>query len=458
MKELNNIQAVYFLGIGGIGMSALARYFSLHGKMVAGYDRTPSDTTEQLGSLGIEVHFDDNISSVPEQILQLPKEQVLVVITPAIPPNHTERNYFIRHGYTLAKRAEVLGMIIRNSKGIGIAGTHGKTTTSAITSHLLHESGMSPSAFVGGIMVNYDTNFLAGNGDISVVEADEFDRSFLKLSPSIAVITSVDADHLDIYGNEESFREGFLSYARCLIPGGKLIVQESLKSLFGNLNPVTYGFSADADVRAVNVRVDDGRYVFDVEGLITLPNLSLTMAGRHNVLNALAAITACYFSGVDMQKIPPALYSFKGVKRRFERVYESDSVCYIDDYAHHPKELEACIDALRELYPGKKVYGAFQPHLFTRTRDFAKGFSEILSKLDYLFLLPIYPARELPIEGVTSEMLSAAITCPHKIVQKENLPAEVKKIKSEIEVFVTMGAGDIDREVVHLKKVFADED
>ena len=455
MADFKNIQAVYFLGIGGIGMSALARYFRLNGKFVSGYDRTPTPLTDEMIKEGIFVHFIDDVNQIPAPILNLPKEDVLVVLTPAIPAGHTELNYFKNNGFTMVKRSEVLGMITRDTFGIGIAGTHGKTTTSAITSHLLEATGKKPAAFVGGIMANYNTNFLPGLGGISVMEADEFDRSFLRLHPTVAVITAMDPDHLDIYGTEESFREGFIQYASQVVEGGRLIIHESLRSYFKNIPHITYGIEAGADVNAVNVRVENGRFMFDLEGIFPMKHLSLAMPGRHNVLNATAALAAVSFAGVSAGELPDALASFKGVKRRFENLVDGPRKIYIDDYAHHPKELDACISAARELFPGKRIYGAFQPHLFTRTRDFAEGFSKSLSGLDHLYLLPIYPARELPIEGVTSEMLRESITCPVEIVAKGDLAKAVSLDMGDFDVLLTMGAGDIDQVTGDLQKLLS---
>lgn len=436
-------------------MSALARYFRLNGKFVSGYDRTPTPLTDEMVHEGISIHFEDDVNRIPKEMLELPKNALLVVITPAVPANHSELNYFRDNGYAMVKRSEVLGMITRDTFGIGIAGTHGKTTTSAITSHLLEATGMKPAAFVGGIMANYGTNFLPGSGGVSVMEADEFDRSFLRLHPSVAVITAMDPDHLDIYGTEENFREGFLQYASQVVEGGTLIIHESLKKYFADKPHVTYGMDASSDVRVKNIRVENGRFVFDVEGKINFNHLSLAMPGRHNVLNATAALTAASLAGAPVEGLPAALASFKGVKRRFEFLVQGENKIYIDDYAHHPKELDACISAARELFPDKRIYGAFQPHLFTRTRDFAPGFSKSLSALDHLFLLPIYPARELPIEGVTSEMLMQSITCPAEIVPKAQLAQTVAAQKDSFDVFLTMGAGDIDQVVGDLQKLLS---
>lgn len=434
-------------------MSALARYFHIKGLQVAGYDRTITPLTREMEAEGISVHYIEDITQIPDWVLNLPKEQVLVIITPAVPVSHAEYVYFSEKGYRMVKRSEVLGMITRDTFGIGIAGTHGKTTTTAMTSHLLEVAELKPAAFVGGIMANYDTNYLPGTGGISVVEADEFDRSFLRLSPSVAVITAMDPDHLDIYGSEAEFREGFLAYARKLGPDGKLIVHESLRHYFSGFKIITYGFSSDADVRAVNISVKDGRFIFNIEGLFPLSSLSLGMPGRHNVSNATAALTAAWIAGAQLEKLPDAVSSFKGVKRRFEFISVGKKI-YVDDYAHHPKELDACISAARELFPEKKIFGAFQPHLFSRTRDFAPEFSKSLSQLDYVYLLPIYPARELPITGISSEMLAQNITAPCEVVSKADLAKSVSLDMGNFDVFLTMGAGDIDQLVSPLKQLF----
>jgi len=454
LTTFNTIQAVYFLGIGGIGMSALARYFHKSGKLVSGYDRTSTPLTKEMQAEGIDIHFNDAVSAIPAHVLSLPKEQVLVVITPAIPADHTELAFFKQEGFTLVKRAEVLGIITRGTTGIGIAGTHGKTTTSAITSHLLEAGGKNPAAFVGGIMANYGTNFLPGTGGIAVMEADEFDRSFLKLSPTVAVITAMDPDHLDIYGSEDEFRAGFLAYASKLLPGGTLIIHDSLRRFFEGYAYLSYGMQPAADVRIVNIRVENGRFVFDLEGRIQLKNLKLGMPGRHNVQNATAAIMAAHFAGLELEQMATGIESFKGVKRRFEFMAQTASKVYIDDYAHHPGELDACISAARELFPGKRIFGAFQPHLFSRTRDFAEGFSKSLGALDKLYLLPIYPARELPIPGVNSEMLLGQISGEAELVQKADLVNAVSADMGEFDVFLTMGAGDIDQLTDELKNLF----
>ena len=435
-------------------MSALARFFHLRGLSVAGYDRTPSALTEELEQEGMSIHYLDDITAIPAPVISLSPESLLVVFTPAVPSDHSELRYFLEKGYSVLKRAEVLGLITRQSPTIAVAGTHGKTTTSAMVTHLLEATGKQPTAFVGGIMTNYDTNFLPGKGNLTVVEADEFDRSFLRLSPDISVITSVDPDHLDIYADAHSFAEGFRLFAGCLKQGGRLIVHESATHEFSGSRFISYGFGDDADVQIYDVRVENGTFRFSIKGLYSATDFVLHMPGRHNVLNAVAAVTACWLYGLSLEDLREALASFRGVKRRFEKIVERNGKVFIDDYAHHPSELEACISAARELYPGKRIFGAFQPHLFTRTRDFSAGFSSALSKLDYLYLLPIYPARELPIPGVSSQMLLADITAPGRLVNKEDLAFAVREDMSRFDVLLTLGAGDIDREVERIKKEF----
>jgi UDP-N-acetylmuramate--alanine ligase len=454
LKDLSHIKAVYFLGIGGIGMSALARYFHLRGLPVAGYDRTPSALTQELEHEGMSIHYQDDITAIPMSIRSLPPELLLVVLTPAVSSDHTELLYFLDQGYSVFKRSEVLGLITRQTSTIAVAGTHGKTTTSAMVTHLLEATGKQPTAFVGGIMTNYDTNFLPGVGNLTVVEADEFDRSFLRLSPDISIITSVDPDHLDIYSDASSFTDGFRLFAKCLKSEGKLIVHESVASEFAGISRISYGFGDEADVQIYDIRVGNGTFLFSVKGLYSQADFVLHIPGRHNVLNAVAAVTACWLSGLPPEDLRLALASFRGVKRRFEKIAEHNGKVFIDDYAHHPSELEACISAARELYPDKRIFGAFQPHLFTRTRDFSAGFSAALNKLDYFYLLPIYPARELPIPGVSSQMLLADITAPGRLINKEDLADAVRKDLNRLDVFLTLGAGDIDREVERIKKEF----
>ena len=447
--NLKEIEIVYFLGIGGIGMSALARYFNHHKKIVIGYDRTPTPLTSELEMEGISIHFDDTILEIPQIIKVTPREKILVIYTPAIPRDSNEKNWFLENGFDLKKRSEVLGAITASSKTIAIAGTHGKTTTSSLVAHLLKDSGNECNAFLGGITANYNTNLLLGNPDSwTVVEADEFDRSFLTLHPELAVITSMDADHLDIYGDASHVTEGFQLFAQRVLSGGTLLVKKGLDiqphHLQENVTLLQYSISEEADFYGKNIRVENGSYVFD---LVTpqgeLNGLTLGQPGRHNIENAIAACAMALLSKVHLVQLPQALASFKGVRRRFETIFKSGDLTFIDDYAHHPTELTAAINSARELFPGQKIIGIFQPHLFTRTRDFADDFANALSLLDEVILLPIYPARELPIEGVTSDMLLERINNPSKsLVQKQDLLNKISEIHKG--VLLTLGAGDID--------------
>ena len=432
----------YFIGAGGIGMSALERYFNSMGKSVLGYDKTPTELTNQLIKEGIDIHFNDDVKSIPTDINQ---ENTLVIYTPAIPKNHQELNYFFDQNFDVLKRSEVLGEITKNTYGIGVAGTHGKTTTSSILGHILKVADLESTAFLGGIAENYQSNMILNGSKYTVAEADEFDRSFLKLSPKVAIITSDDADHLDIYGEREEVKKSFQEFAS--IVEEKLFVRKGLS--FSNAN--TYGVNEDADYNAINVRIQDGYYIFDVEtpnGMLV--DIKFQLPGRHNMENAVAAIAVADYLGVSSEKIHEALATFIGVKRRFNR-FEAEGKIYIDDYAHHPTELDAVIKSLRELYPNKKILGVFQPHLFTRTRDFAEEFGQSLSALDELILLDIYPARELPIEGITSKWLSEFVNLTEKSVYSLEKSLEAIKRK-EFDILLTVGAGNIDTIVKPIKE------
>ena len=451
--DLNNIHSVYFLGIGGIGMSALARYFKAKGKHVSGYDKTPTSLTNELIAEGIDVHFEDNIDIINPKILNS-KSELLVVYTPAVPKEHKEYCYFIENGFTIKKRSEVLGLITKQHFTVAVAGTHGKTTTSSIVAHILKHSGIDCTAFLGGITQNYHTNLLLSDkSNIIVVEADEYDRSFLTLYPDIAIITSVDPDHLDIYGDKKHLEESFNLFAKQVKPNGKLIAKKGL-ALEDEITKksLSYSVVSTADFHASNIRVEEGSFIFDLESKIeNIEAITFNVPGRHNVENAVAAAAAAQLIGVEGNEIKNALNSFKGVKRRFEYQVNSKDLIYIDDYAHHPEELKACINAVRELYPGKKITGVFQPHLYSRTRDFADGFAGSLDLLDECILLDIYPARELPIEGVSSQMLLKKMHIQNKILLQKN--ELVKDIKNrELEVLLTLGAGDIDQLVEPIKK------
>ncbi len=432
----------YFIGAGGIGMSALARYFKYLEKVVLGYDKTPTELTNQLEKEGIDLHFEDHLDKIPNF---LTPENTLVIYTPAVPMEHKELNYFLDNGFQVMKRSEVLGEITRSSYGIAVAGTHGKTTTSSILGHILHESGLESTAFLGGVLENYDTNFLINGNKITVSEADEFDRSFLRLSPKIGIITSMDADHLDIYGNKEEFEQTFKEFSQKITE--KLFVRKGLPIP----NASTYGVESGADFDAVNIRIENGIYHFDLNTPAGVyENFELKLPGKHNVENATAAIAVALHLQVPVAKIKQALEDFRGVKRRFNR-WDIKGKIYIDDYAHHPTELNAVISSVKEMFPEKKILGVFQPHLFTRTRDFIDGFAESLSQFDELVLLDIYPARELPIDGITSQALADKINLKNKEVCSLSEAMELIKSK-DFDVLVTVGAGNIDTLVKPIKK------
>lgn len=419
-------------------MSALARYFNERGAEVHGYDRTETELTRKLAAEGMEIHYHESVDMIPEGV-------DLVVYTPAVPGTHAELQYFRREGYPVKKRAEVLGIISRDQRTVAIAGTHGKTTTSSITAHLLRAGGVDCTAFLGGIARNFASNYVGGAGDWVVVEADEYDRSFLHLHPDLAVILSVEADHLDIYGDRKSIVEtGFKAFARQLKPGGTCWVQHRWIDDFAGLRGVRSFGLEQGDVRSENIRVVDGYFAFDFYGFgRELRDLRFAMPGRHNVENATAAIAIALTLGVAEADIRAALLSFKGIRRRFDIRYRGAKSVYIDDYAHHPTELRAAIGAARQLFPGRKITGIFQPHLYSRTRDFADGFAEALDALDETILLDIYPAREEPIPGVTADMVFEKMKNKHRVRAAKsdvlNLLAE-----RETEILLTLGAGNID--------------
>lgn len=436
--ELANINRVYFVGIGGIGMSALARYFAKRGIVVCGYDKTRTNLTIELEHEGILVTYLDEESAV-SICFQKNHDDTLVVYTPAIPKNSKILNHFIDNGFSLKKRSEVLGIISEGMFCIAVAGTHGKTTTSSMIAHILTDTGFGCTAFLGGITSNYNSNVLFGKNNVVVVEADEYDRSFLTLHPDVAVVTSMDADHLDIYGDESHLHESFHLFANQLKADGKLFVKEGLP-----LNGITYSANSNSALVASNIHVENGNFVFDFsDGYTSIKDLSLAMPGKHNVENAVAAIGVALSLGIHPKSIKKAVASFKGVKRRFETLVNTPEHIYIDDYAHHPEELRACFDAVRQLHPDKKLTVIFQPHLFTRTRDFADDFAKVLSTADDVVLLEIYPARELPIEGVNSKMLLDKITATKKELCGKDLTVELIKSKNP-ELLLTVGAGDID--------------
>lgn len=447
--ELRDIQRVYLVGIGGIGMSGLARYFQHLGCIVCGYDKTVTDLTNDLHNEGIQICFEDNVDCIPISF-QEPSADTLIIYTPAIPKDSAVLNYFKNKGFELFKRSQVLGLISKSSFTIAVAGTHGKTTTSTMVAHLLKASGNDCSAFLGGISSNYQTNVLYGKNNVMVVEADEYDRSFLTLFPDVAIITSMDADHLDIYGDHEHLTESFKLFASQIKSGGTLVHKKGLPLDTG----YTYALEdAAADAHAANIRVEGGDFYFDfVNADISIPDIKMGIAGMHNIENAVAAIEAVLRLNIPAEPIKEALGSFRGVKRRFEYIVKTPAHIYIDDYAHHPEELRACISSVKRLYPDKKLTAIFQPHLYTRTRDFADGFAEVLSMVDELILLDIYPARELPIEGVTSNMLLNKMSLSNKrILSKQGALDAVKNEKPEL--LLTVGAGDIDTLVHPLKEI-----
>ena len=443
--NLKNIHNVYFIGIGGIGMSALALYFNADGKHVAGYDKTQTDITNNLESKGINVHFKDSITHVEDRYLN-PKT-TLVVYTPAVPKEHKELTYFRNNHFYVMKRSEVLGLITENTFCLAVAGTHGKTTTTSILGHILNESNVNLTAFLGGISENYNSNLILNGSEVTVVEADEFDRSFLTLSPNLACITSMDADHLDIYGTSDVLKESFEAFVDRLKPNGKLFIRYGLP-----LEGITYGVEEDADYSAENIKIENGHYVFDVKTPSgTINNITFNLPGRHNLSNAVIALAMAVEFGRSPELLAKALASYKGVKRRFTYQIKTDELVYVDDYAHHPSEINAVHNAVREMYPEKKVLAIFQPHLFSRTKDFAEEFAQSLQQFDEVLLLDIYPARELPIEGVTSKWLLSMINNPNKkLISKSEIVSEIQK--SDASVILTLGAGDIGEEVKYIKQ------
>ena len=441
--NLNQIHNVFFIGIGGIGMSALARYFKTIGKNVSGYDKTPSMLTEELIASGIDIHFEDRIDLIPKDYFV---ENTLVIITPAVPVTHSQWNYFLERDYEVKKRAEVLGIITKDTFCFAVAGTHGKTTTSSILGHILFESGADVTAFVGGIVENYNSNLIGTGKTVTVVEADEFDRSFLHLHPNIACVTSMDADHLDIYGTSEEIEASFVEFANKVEDKSQLFITNELP-----IEGVTCAVNEEAVYKAFNVRVGNGSYVFDVQtSTETIRDIAFGLPGRHNLMNALMALAMAKTFGTSSEAIAKALASFKGIRRRFSYQIKTPNLVYIDDYAHHPTEINAVHQAVRELYPNQKVMAIFQPHLFSRTKDFADDFAKSLSNFDEVVLLDIYPARELPMEGITSQWLMNKMTSEDKkLVSKEDLIPTI--LATDARIIVTIGAGDLGEMVPSIK-------
>jgi UDP-N-acetylmuramate--alanine ligase len=446
---------IYFIGIGGIGMSAIARYFKARGKQVSGYDKTKTQLTSQLEEEGIFVHYEDVIDAIPQGIDH-------IIYTPAIPKDHLGYNHLLTSGLPMMKRSEALGLLSRGMKSIAIAGTHGKTTTSSLTTHVLKVGGIDPSAFLGGIVVDYNSNCLIGHSDVVVLEADEFDRSFLRLDPDMACILSMDADHLDIYGDDVHMIEGFIAFANKIKDNGTLLIKSEWLNKFSSneldtlkgrgVNVLTFGESK-GDIYYDNIQVDNGQFIFDYDGLgHAISSIKSNMAGRHNIENATVAITMALMCGVSEEDIKLAIGNFKGIQRRFERIITNADIQFIDDYAHHPSELRAAIGAAKELFPGKKILGIFQPHLYSRTRDFVDGFAQELDQLDEVYLMDIYPARELPIDGVTSNIIFSRMHNAAKhLTNKTDLMDQLAS--SNADVYMTLGAGDIDTFVPKIKKM-----
>lgn len=449
--DLTNIHRIYFLGIGGIGMSALARYFNLHGKMVSGYDKTRTALTDELEREGIVITFEDSIET-------LDANADIVIYTPAIPKDHVQYNWYLEHPFNVVKRAQVLGMAANSMFNISIAGSHGKTSTSSITAHLLKTANKSVAAFLGGICINFNSNFIDGN-EYAIAEADEFDRSFLHLEPNIALITSVDTDHLDIYGNLEAIEASFRQFCAKVRKEGVLITNRSVPEKILNKEVKNYRYSlsdSNADFYTKNLKIEDGAYTFDVvhpEGVVE--NVRSYYGGKHNIENAVGAVAIALQLNILPEKIKEGIATFKGVKRRFETQVRNEQYVYIDDYAHHPRELDATISAAKELYPDKKLTVIFQPHLFSRTNDLCDEFAASLSHADDLILLDIYPAREKPIEGVTSKLIFDKVTIPHKLLATKEGLIEILKTRNDLQVVLTVGAGDIDTKIAEIKNLLS---
>lgn len=444
LKEVHN---VYFIGIGGIGMSALARYFHHMGKGVAGYDKTKTPLTTELVAMGIHIHYHESVDAIPDKFKDV---GTLVVYTPAIPSSHSELQYFLNEDYQVKKRSEVLGLITKDTFCLAVAGTHGKTTTSCILAHLLKSANASFTSFLGGISEDFGSNFVFEGNDYSVVEADEFDRSFLRLCPNVACITSMDEDHLDIYGTAAELAGAFQEFAKKLEANGKLIVRKGLP-----VQGITYGIEEAADYTIANIDVVDGAYVFDISGSFgVMEKVSFQKPGRHNLSNALAAFAIAVEAGFSPKDLVGGLATFKGVQRRFSYQVKEQDFIFIDDYAHHPTEINAVFEAVAEMHPHKMNMVIFQPHLFSRTKDFIDGFAVALAKYDAIRLLDIYPAREEPIPGVTSQWLLDKIDNPNKkLIKKSNLINEL--VENKPEVLITLGAGDIGLEVPKIKNALA---
>ncbi len=452
--NIKDIKAVYFIGAGGIGMSAIARYFLKKGLVVAGYDKTPSDLTHQLEKEGMLIHYEENLDEIPHICKQ--KEACLIIYTPAIPENHQELQFFRANGFDIQKRAQVLGTLTKAHKGLCVAGTHGKTTTSTMCAHIMHHSHLDCNAFLGGISKNYGTNYILSESDYVVIEADEFDRSFHWLRPWMSVITSTDPDHLDIYGTKEAYLESFRHYTELIQPGGALIIHTNLE-MKENLQPGVrrYDYSlTEGDFHAENIRIENGEITFDfISPIESISGIQLGQPIPINIENGIAAMAMAQLNGCTAEELKYGMKTYRGVDRRFDFKIKTDRLVFLSDYAHHPKEIYQSAKSIRELYKGKHITAIFQPHLYTRTRDFYKDFAEALSQLDEVVLTEIYPARELPIEGVTSQLIYDHLKpgVQKSLIRKEDVIDFVKS--HQFDVLIVLGAGDLDNQVPQITKV-----
>jgi UDP-N-acetylmuramate--alanine ligase len=458
--SLNSIKSIYLVGIGGIGMSALARYFAHNKLFVAGYDSTPTVLTKALEEEGIAIHYTDSIEDIPSQITDEPKD-TLVIYTPAVPKNHGELNYFKTKGFTLMKRAQALGVISKEYTTAAVAGTHGKTSTSTLLAHILNGTDQGCNGFLGGISKNFSSNLILSNSQRMVVEADEFDRSFHSLAPDLAIITSTDADHLDIYNTHAEVIEAFSIFISKIRDNGTLIIKKGLEHMANkqqNIKVYTYSATHEADFCISKISQQDGLYTFTLKTPFgKIESIELGVLGKYNVENAVAASAAALVWGTDIEPLKKGLKSFKGITRRFDLRYKGKKSVYIDDYAHHPAELKAAITSVRAMFPDRKITGVFQPHLYSRTKDFAADFAESLSLLDELLLLDIYPAREEPIPGVTSEIILNRVNCNFKKICSLNSAIEELK-NMEIDILITMGAGNIDKLVDPIARMLKEKE
>lgn len=456
--NMDEIKAVYFVGAGGIGMSALIRYFLFNNKKVGGYDRVRTDLTESLKLEGALIHYEDDVNSIPD-IFKDPTH-TLIVYTPAIPDNHSELTFFRNNNFEIMKRAQLLGLITRHNRSLCVAGTHGKTTTSSMLAHILKQSHLDCNAFLGGILKNYDSNLmLSSNSDLAVIEADEFDRSFHWLSPYMAVITAVDPDHLDIYGTEAAYRESFAKFVSLINPQGCLVIRKGIQLDTSGFKGKIYTYSAvdGGDFHAENIRIENGDIIFDFVGPdVRIEDVYLGVPVKINIENGVAAMALAWLNGVEVKEVKAAMATFRGARRRFDFHLKTDKVVLIDDYAHHPAEIKASILSVRELYPDRKITGIFQPHLYTRTRDFAADFATSLSLLDELILLDIYPAREEPIPGVSSEIIFSKVAIENKHLLKMSELIDFMSSKS-YDIVLMLGAGNIERLIDPVKEVLSNQ-